>query len=232
MLQQQPLCVYQKNDPTCGYVPMPYNDQQTQGAGVVFATLGEFKRAADALTTLTVVRPNDAEAWRLLVCFKHNHSRNTNNAQHIKHATQGETRTELGEYSKAVDAYSAALKAKGPDFELLQGLTAAQIQAGTPQAAVSEVQALLGQGDSGYGQVELQLLLGRVYSLWKGHGGDALVIYDQLIKENPGDYRGFLAKGVLLKTQQRAGDAERMFLQARFLAPPEARVLVDRLAGQ
>lgn len=38
-----------------------------QGAGVVFATLGEFKRAADALSTLTSVRPNDAEAWRLLV---------------------------------------------------------------------------------------------------------------------------------------------------------------------
>ena len=51
-------------------------------------------------------------------------------------------------------------------------------------------------------------------------------------QDNPGDYRGFLAKGVLLKTQQRAGDAERMFLQARFLAPPDARVLVDKLAAQ
>lgn len=161
---------------------------------------------------------------------------------------QGETRTELGEYTKAVDAYRAALKAKGTDFELLQGLTAAQIQAGTPQAAVTEVQSLLNEGEgSGYGQVELQLLLGRVYSLWKGHGGDAMAMYDQLIKvrscvswsacchvrpwqDNPGDYRGFLAKGVLLKTQQRAGDAERMFLQARFLAPPEAKALVDRLS--
>ena len=114
-----------------------------------------------------------ARGW----CPPNSHTRTTTTKP------QGETRTELGEYTKAVDAYRAALKAKGSDFELLQGLTAAQIQAGNPQSAVGEVQALLSQGESsGYGQVELQLLLGRVYSLWKGHGGDALVIYDQLIK--------------------------------------------------
>ncbi len=105
---------------------------------------------------------------------------------HLHHPpTQGETRTELGEHTKAVDAYRAALKAQGGrDFELLQSLTASLIQAGDPQVAVSEVQGLLSKGEeaSGYGQVELQLLLGRVYSLWKGHGGDALAIYDQLIK--------------------------------------------------
>lgn len=41
--------------------------------------------------------------------------------------------------------------------------------------------------------------------------------------------RAFLAKGLLLKGNGRAGDAQRMFLQARFLAPAGARAVVDQV---
>jgi Flp pilus assembly protein TadD len=44
--------------------------------------------------------------------------------------------------------------------------------------------------------------------------------------------RAFLAKGVLLKRLGRAGDAQRMFLQARYLAPPSARVAVDQIVNR
>lgn len=43
--------------------------------------------------------------------------------------------------------------------------------------------------------------------------------------------RGFLAKGVLLRKEGRKSDADRAFLQARFLAPKELRSVVDRVAA-
>ena len=43
--------------------------------------------------------------------------------------------------------------------------------------------------------------------------------------------RGHLAKGVLLRTEGRKGDADRAFLQARYLAPQSVRGIVDRVAS-
>jgi hypothetical protein len=42
------------------------------------------------------------------------------------------------------------------------------------------------------GQVEM--LLGKAYSSWQGHSGDAIAVYDNLIATHPDDFRGFLAK--------------------------------------
>ena len=44
-------------------------------------------------------------------------------------------------------------------------------------------------------------------------------------------FRGYLARGVLFRGEGRQGDAERMFLQARYIAPKESRGLVDRVIG-
>lgn len=38
-----------------------------EGAGVTYAQLGDFKRAEGLLAKLTSAKPQDAEAWRLLV---------------------------------------------------------------------------------------------------------------------------------------------------------------------
>lgn len=43
--------------------------------------------------------------------------------------------------------------------------------------------------------------------------------------------RGYLARGVLFRGEGRQGDAERMFLQARYIAPKESRALVDKVIG-
>ncbi|EMS61677.1 hypothetical protein TRIUR3_25337 [Triticum urartu] len=74
------------------------------------------------------------------------------------------------------------------------------------------------------GQVDL--LLGKAYSDW-GHISDAVTVYDNLITEHPEDFRGYLAKGAILKQNGKAGDAERMFIQAKFFAPEAAKALVD-----
>ncbi|GIL73425.1 hypothetical protein Vretimale_17581 [Volvox reticuliferus] len=78
--------------------------------------------------------------------------------------------------------------------------------------------------------VGVELLTAKVYSAWRGHDQDALATYDELIKEFPEDYRGYLAKGVFLKEKGRKADAERMFLQARFFAPASKQQLVRAIA--
>ena len=42
--------------------------------------------------------------------------------------------------------------------------------------------------------------------------------------------RGYLAKGALFKENGRKADAQRMFIQARFYAPSEARAIVEQIA--
>lgn len=46
---------------------------------------------------------------------------------------------------------------------------------------------------------DYRLLLGKVYTQWKGHNQEAEAVYDALIKDYPDDFRGYLAKGLLLK---------------------------------
>ena len=52
-----------------------------------------------------------------------------------------------------------------------------------------------------------------------------------LCMDTPCCCRGYLARGVLFRGEGRQGDAERMFLQARYIAPKESRALVDKVIG-
>ncbi len=42
--------------------------------------------------------------------------------------------------------------------------------------------------------MQVELLLGKAYSEWGGHSGDAVAVYDGLISSHPDDFRGYLAK--------------------------------------
>ncbi|KAL8122777.1 hypothetical protein AgCh_010957 [Apium graveolens] len=77
----------------------------------------------------------------------------------------------------------------------------------------------------------VELLLGKSYADW-GHVSDAVSIYENLISSYPDDFRGYLAKGIILQENGNVGAAERMFIQARFFAPQNAKVLVDRYSRQ
>ena len=69
----------------------------------------------------------------------------------------------------------------------------------------------------------------QVYSQWDRHVADALAVYDSIVQKDPTEFRGFLAKGVLLRKEGRKGDAQRAFLQARYNAPPEALYLIEKV---
>ncbi|XP_038985920.1 uncharacterized protein LOC103705755 isoform X3 [Phoenix dactylifera] len=121
----------------------------------------------------------------------------------------GEVKYELKDYEGSASAYRSSLSqaSNGIDFEVLRGLTNSLLAAKRPN--------------------EVDLLLGKAYSDW-GHISDAVAVYDQLISEHPNDFRGYLAKGIILKENGKVGDAERMFIQARFFAPDNAKALVDQ----
>lgn len=78
----------------------------------------------------------------------------------------------------------------------------------------------------------LPCLAGKAYAAWRGHDTDALSAYDTLIRAFPEDFRGYLAKGMFLRDRGRQGDAERMFMQAKFYAPDSMRAFVSARSGE
>jgi len=64
-------------------------------------------------------------------------------------------------------------------------------EASQSKAAASEA----GTGaDERVDPVQVEMLLGKAYSSWDGHSGDAINVYDNIIASYPDDFRGYLAK--------------------------------------
>ncbi|XP_058102511.1 uncharacterized protein LOC131246419 isoform X3 [Magnolia sinica] len=176
-------------------------------------------------------RPKDSDAYRLL----------------------GEIKYELKDYDGSVAAYRRSASASETiNLEVLRGLTNALLAAKKPDEAVQLLLAsreflnsrsldkrnIQVDGNSNLNMemqdidpIQVELLLAKAYSDW-GHVSDAVSVYDRLISMYPDDFRGYLAKGIILKENGKVGDAERMFIQARFFAPEKAKALVDRYSRQ
>ncbi|CAN0840255.1 hypothetical protein LINGRAHAP2_LOCUS2771 [Linum grandiflorum] len=187
-----------------------------EGAAVTLAELGEYTRAASFLQDLAKAKPDDPEVFRLI----------------------GEVKFELKDYEGSAVAYRTSAKvSKSTNFEVLRGITNALLASKKPDEAVQFLlatrESLNSEKSNAEDQpekvdpIQVDLLLGKAYSDW-GHISDAVAVYDQLISSQPNDFRGYLAKGIILKENGNPGDAERMFIQARFLAPEKAKAFVDR----
>ncbi|XP_057969107.1 uncharacterized protein LOC131158334 isoform X2 [Malania oleifera] len=204
----------------------PKDPTALEGAAVTLAQLGEYPRAASRLEELMKENPSNPDAFRLL----------------------GEVKYGLKDYEGSAAAYrSSVMVSKTINFEVLRDLTNALLAAKKPDEAVEVLLASrerLTTKDSvdsnakfdirtmekeleEVDPIQVDLLLGKAYSDW-GHISDAVTVYDNLIATHPDDFRGFLAKGIILKENGKIGDAERVFIQARFLAPEKAKALVDR----
>ncbi|GAA0146398.1 hypothetical protein LIER_36304 [Lithospermum erythrorhizon] len=201
----------------------PEDTAAIEGAAVTLVELGEYKRAASLLEDLTKNKPSDPEVYRLL----------------------GEVKYELKDYDGSATAYRNSAKvSKTTDFQVLRGLTNALLAAKKPDEAVQILlasrtslsketskgsESIEGENKPEMDPIQVDLLLGKAYSDW-GHVSDAVSVYDQLIANYPDDFRGYLAKGIILKQNGNSGDAERMFIQARFFAPEKAKALVDKFS--
>ncbi|KAK6796119.1 hypothetical protein RDI58_009574 [Solanum bulbocastanum] len=203
----------------------PEDPISLEGAAVTLAELGEYNRASSLLEELIKKKPSDPDVYRLL----------------------GEVKYGLMDYEGSAAAFRMSAMVSGTiDFEVLRGLTNALIATRKPDEAVQMLLAsrkslkeekTSGSNDgtkntaakskSEVDPIQVDLLLGKAYSEW-GHISDAVSVYNQLISTYPDDFRGYLAKGIILKENGNVGDAERMFIQARFLAPENAKALVDK----
>ncbi|CAN4085058.1 unnamed protein product [Withania somnifera] len=202
----------------------PEDPISLEGAAVTLAELGEYNRASSLLEELIKKKPSDPDVYRLL----------------------GEVKYGLKDYEGSAAGYRmSAMVSRTIDFEVLRGLTNALIAAKKPDEAVQVLLAsrkslkeeIFGSNDgtkngaanskSEVDPIQVDLLLGKAYSEW-GHVSDAVSVYNQLISTYPDDFRGYLAKGIILKENGNVGDAERMFIQARFFAPENAKALVDK----
>lgn len=210
-----------------------------EGLAVAFVELGKLDRAEAALDKLTALRPDDPEVLRLL----------------------GEVRLGLGKAAEAAQAYESAADASVlDDIDVLQGLTDARIAEGKPgeavrrlrvaketsatrraSAAASAAAAGLAEGVdgtvllTGADATQIDLLLGKAYAAWD-KPGDALVLFEGIIKSNSKDWRGYLAKGGLLRDLGKSSEAEKAFFLAKAAARagggPEAEAVVDRVISR
>lgn len=220
---------------------------------ISYARLFDFPKASKLLDQLVAAKPGDAEAWRLLGETTLLSQESGRSAAAYERAAELTGNGDLQVLTGLVDAYiangqqdKAAKKLMGllavpapssliatssppsppsPSSSATEGGGAAAV----PEAAAAmPTQAPLSSVDS----VALDLLLGKVYNGWRGHDTDALAVYEGLVKGNPEDFRGYLAKGLYLKDHGRRADADRMFLQAKYYAPPSRQGLIQKLAGE
>lgn len=164
----------------------PEDSEALEGAAVTDINLGDYEKGESLLAQLVAVKSDDPDAWRLLA----------------------ESRTALGRTAAAVEAYKGAFAASPDDVVLLKGLAGSLVADGRQSVAVDEIKAVRARltaapsqgsstgADAAAGDdvprltaIELDLLLAKVYAQWKGHVGDAFEVYDNVIVDNPEDFR-------------------------------------------
>ncbi|KAG5559763.1 hypothetical protein RHGRI_003151 [Rhododendron griersonianum] len=223
----------------------PQDSNSLEGAAVTLAELGEFTRAASLLEDLIMKKPNDPDAFRLLGEVKYQLRDYEGSAAAYRRSAMVSKTINFDVLRGLTNALLAAKKPDEPwsthlwlggfgnasrsssrvmQFaKVIKQSQAVQVLLASRERLIAEMSndlTITTDGDSSEKEsqlvdpIQVELLLGKAYSDW-GHVSDAVSIYDQLISNHPDDFRGYLAKGIILKQNDRVGDAERMFIQVR-----------------
>lgn len=116
-------------------------------------------------------------------------------------------------------------------FGRLRATVEAMCASGKQDEALEEVKRAASNGME-YDGLALLLLQASVYSGWEGHAADAAALYDKAVDEHREDFRAYLARGAFLQSQGQKGEAQRMFIQAKYYAPADAKTFVQRVANR
>ena len=114
-----------------------------------------------------------------------------------------------------------ALVRAGRATEALAAVAAFETSAGGSGAGLAA---------SGLDGVDLRLLRAKALAA-RGDAAEAEALFDALAAEVPEDFRPLLAKGLFLRKQGRSLAADKALVNARLLAPKDARAMVDGLIG-
>ena len=147
------------------------------------------------------------------------------------HILLAQTQTELGDKEAAVGTYRAFLRRQPGNLLALVGVTDLLVQLQRPALAESLLhQSLLRVKPNQADVTGIQIQMARVY-LAQGKIPPALALLEQLITQNPQDFRPLFAKAQLLQALGKPQEAQPLFRKAAELAPPEHRDEIRRLAA-
>ncbi|CAI5462286.1 unnamed protein product [Closterium sp. Yama58-4] len=219
-----------------------------EGAAVLYAELGQYGQAAQRLEQLSQARGQnrDPGVQRLLGEVRFELGEYGASAAAYRRAIKAVD--ELLAARQRVAAAAAAAAVGGEEAAEQEGV-ADEVQValllgkayaawGRPGDAAAVYDGLIASRPDDFRgylakvclyKMAFSMLLGKAYAAW-GRPGDAAAVYGRLIASRNDDFRGYLAKGLFLKDNGNQAEADRMFLQARYLAPDQVKVLVDRLA--
>jgi tetratricopeptide (TPR) repeat protein len=145
-----------------------------------------------------------------------------------------QAKQQAGDKEGAVQAYRTVLETKPGDLPALQGMVALLLEQKRPEAAIGLLQESLDKAEkankiepNSVDTIAVQVLLGSVYAKEKRYA-QALSTYDKLIKNNPKDFRPFLAKAMVLKDQGKTEEAQPLFEKANSLAPARYKDEINR----
>jgi len=149
-----------------------------------------------------------------------------------------QAREYLGDYEGAFQAYDTILDTNPGNIDALQGAINLQLKQNRPEGAIGRLQdtlRLAAQANAATpGSIDVasvQLLLGQVYSRQERYV-EALAVYDQLIAENPQDFRPVLAKAIVLREQRKVNAARSLFELAASLAPARYKDQIAAMAEE
>ncbi|EDX72629.1 tetratricopeptide repeat domain protein [Coleofasciculus chthonoplastes PCC 7420] len=192
----------------------PQNQTALRGLLEAKLRLGDVEGAIAPLETLAELNPDQPEYGVLLA----------------------QAKEQTGDREGAAQAYRQILASQPGDINALKGLAALYIQQNRPEAAIGLLQETIKnagqQNQTQPGRVDVssvKLLLGEVY-LSQQRFTETLTIYDELIEENPQDFRPVLAKALILRQQGKTEEAKPLFTTAVSLAPQEYKDQVKQLA--
>lgn len=147
-----------------------------------------------------------------------------------------QAKQQAGDKEGAAQAYRTVLETKPGDLPALQGMVALLLDKKRPEAAIGLLQESLDKAEkankiepNSVDTTAVQVLLGSVYAKEKRYA-QALSTYDKVIKNNPKDFRPFLAKAMVLKDQGKTEEAKPLFEKATSLAPAQYKDEINRQA--
>lgn len=150
----------------------------------------------------------------------------------------GQAQQQTGDREGAAQTYRGILAKAPGNLNALRGLVDLYLEQERPQAAIGLVEDTLGQADQANqvqpGSVDIpsvKLLLGDIY-LNQRQFDDALVLFQNLAKDNPNDFRPVLAQAMTLTNQGKTKDAAPLYTKAVTLAPPQYKDQIQQTAEQ
>lgn len=140
------------------------------------------------------------------------------------------------DFEGAAAAYEQILSQDLGNIQALSGIISLYLWQNSPQRAIALLQDTLKQGQSEQiaentiDVASVKLLLGEVYTETERYS-DANQIYEEVITNNPQDFRPVLAKALILKKQGETSQAKTWLEKALSLAPAQFKDQISQLVN-